>query len=194
MVLNKSNSKQCNKCNEWKDYNEFYKRADYSDGHLNTCKPCCRQYRKKIYEEGGKAHRQKHKKFLEVLNADFWKQKEEEWEQMRLKNALAYRQSESGRAACYRGNQKRRSYKHKVYFKPHERKEILDRDNWTCQCCKCKVHDDKTNDHYKAHVDHIIPLSKGGDSEPNNLQILCRRCNQTKGAKIVNKNVNIGGV
>ena len=27
------------------------------------------------------------------------------------------------------------------------------------------------------HVDHILPVSRGGESEPSNLQVLCARCN-----------------
>jgi 5-methylcytosine-specific restriction endonuclease McrA len=33
------------------------------------------------------------------------------------------------------------------------------------------------------HIDHIIPLARGGTSDPENLQLLCPRCNCSKGAK-----------
>lgn len=35
----------------------------------------------------------------------------------------------------------------------------------------------------KYHVDHVIPLSRGGSNWPDNIQLLCPSCNLSKGAK-----------
>ena len=45
-------------------------------------------------------------------------------------------------------------------------------------CAKCRVFLERW------HVDHIIPLSRGGSNWPSNLQLLCPPCNLRKHAKI----------
>ena len=35
--------------------------------------------------------------------------------------------------------------------------------------------------HLPMEFDHVLPLSKGGKTTVENLQILCRRCNRAKG-------------
>ncbi len=45
------------------------------------------------------------------------------------------------------------------------------------RCVQCRATD-------YLEYDHIIPFSKGGASTVNNVQLLCRRCNQAKGGRI----------
>lgn len=59
------------------------------------------------------------------------------------------------------------------------RKQIMIRDNYTCQICGKYMPDE-----VGLHIDHIIPLSKGGKTVPSNLQVLCSKCNGNKSDKI----------
>ena len=47
-----------------------------------------------------------------------------------------------------------------------------------CSICSLKIDAGKAWD-----IDHILPLALGGSNEPENLQILCRSCHQTKTSK-----------
>lgn len=47
------------------------------------------------------------------------------------------------------------------------------------KCYYCGV---KVDDAY--HVDHVIPLSRGGSNGPENIVIACKNCNQSKGGKL----------
>ena len=58
---------------------------------------------------------------------------------------------------------------------------IKDRDGHACLQCGVSV---AAEPHLLLEIDHIIPVSKGGLSDPDNLQTLCWRCNRKKGAKM----------
>ncbi len=55
------------------------------------------------------------------------------------------------------------------------RKEIMERDAYRCQ--ECDTWKDLT-------IDHIKPVSKGGDNHPDNLRALCHSCNSWKGNRL----------
>lgn len=58
------------------------------------------------------------------------------------------------------------------------RLSILSRDHFKCKYCGSTLN---------LEIDHIIPISKGGKSEYNNLQTLCHLCNVNKGTDIIDK-------
>lgn len=52
--------------------------------------------------------------------------------------------------------------------------EVLNRDNFTCRYCG------QSAPKVELHVDHIIPVSKGGENSLNNLITACQDCNLGK--------------
>ena len=58
------------------------------------------------------------------------------------------------------------------------RYDIMRRDGFRCQLCGSTAQDG-----VKLHVDHVIPVSKGGKTELPNLRTLCERCNLGKSNK-----------
>ena len=59
------------------------------------------------------------------------------------------------------------------------RQKIMIRDNYTCQICGKYMPDG-----VGLHIDHIIPVSKGGKSVESNLQVLCSKCNGSKSNRL----------
>lgn len=59
---------------------------------------------------------------------------------------------------------------------PRKRYLVMTRDRRRCVICGRSAADDVV-----LHIDHIVPLAKGGTSDLDNLQVLCQDCNTGKG-------------
>jgi 5-methylcytosine-specific restriction endonuclease McrA len=83
-------------------------------------------------------------------------------------------------AERYRAHTRNRRAKIKNIEGTHSAIDIIaigDAQGWQCNACQCDL---KISGH---HVDHIVPIAKGGTNWPANLQLLCRSCNVRKHSK-----------
>jgi 5-methylcytosine-specific restriction endonuclease McrA len=53
----------------------------------------------------------------------------------------------------------------------------MDEQDSECAYCGCDISED-------FHVDHIIPLAKGGTNEPDNICLSCPTCNLQKSDRL----------
>lgn len=58
------------------------------------------------------------------------------------------------------------------------RRNIFMRDKYTCQYCGCKPRKDELS------IDHVIPSSRGGKTDWENVVLACTKCNTSKGSRL----------
>jgi 5-methylcytosine-specific restriction endonuclease McrA len=99
-----------------------------------------------------------------------------EWDFAQLQNGLR-------RALEIRANQSTQQYlrqRERSLMTPSLRVAILRRDSSRCRMCGASAAAGAT-----LHIDHIVPVSLGGQTVPENLQTLCDSCNYGKSNKFV---------
>lgn len=59
---------------------------------------------------------------------------------------------------------------------------VVLRDNGECQCIEieCPDHSGQCMSAQDPHIDHVVPHSRGGSDDADNLQVLCAACNSWK--------------
>lgn len=82
-----------------------------------------------------------------------------------------------------RASQRARSARRRAVTDVSERKwyalraDVIERDGEICRYCG------STDGPW--HIDHVVPLSKGGKSTLDNLVVACGPCNQSKGDRLI---------
>ena len=64
---------------------------------------------------------------------------------------------------------------------PFTRDEIIARDRSTCYLCGQVVASDN------IHLDHVVPLTRGGAHQRENVRVTCKPCNLRKGTKLLSE-------
>jgi len=203
--------KICSKCKIEKSITEFGKLKSAKDGLKYSCKECRKiEYLKnkesillknkikyelnkeKILNKSKEYYNQNKQKIADRNKIYYEANKEKIRESSRITKSIYYQnhkdeiskrhkeygKTEKGRLINRNKHLKRR-YKVKKGDATTSQIEELISNTRVCYWCKCKL-SKKSKD---IHIDHYIPLSRGGDHTIGNLVTTCPTCNLKKNAK-----------
>ena len=194
-------AKVCSKCGEDKPFSEYSKKKQSKDGHRNDCKACVSEYMKARHEANREREIAKSKAYYEANRERDLANKRAHYKANRdevlSRNRAYYGTKRSEILSQKRGyyemnkddflarNTRRKRLIAGAKQEPYLREDIFEQDNWTCQLCQEPINPElKWPESGSASIDHIIPLSLGGDDTPANVQAAHLSCNQGKGNRV----------
>jgi len=170
-----STMKQCRKCMMGKESFYFSPDAGKRDGLKSWCRACLRTKRSQISDQERERKKRWRKNNPQIVRASDLAWKKNNLEVVR-RMRRAWVDSDPGRAKTKWRNDRARKKKGEGFHTIAETKAIFEKQSGICVYCRTALDD-------SAHLDHIIPLSRGGSNWPHNLQWLCAPCNLRKGSK-----------
>ena len=201
--------KSCRVCKQEKNLSEFNKSKANKSGARNECKVCEYAYYKQWRKENKEYKKQKDREWREnnrerylatseayrkanpykmkewhAANKDKEKVWEEENKEKRRAVSRKWRKANREYFAKWKRDNiekvrdatvRRRARLKDAFVADVSRQEIFERDGGKCHICKGFV------DPKDWHLEHLVPISKGGTHEPNNVSVSHPKCNQMKG-------------
>jgi len=202
--------KRCSKCGESEPVVEYCERSNSNDGRRSHCKVCVAAYQRaykqshkdeaaayrRAYEEENRAeiaatkhaYYEAHKEEIaaydrayrgangEKIAARMSAYSQGHTEEIAARMS-AYRKTPRGRAVDRANRARRRARQGGQYLTAAMIQEVQDAANGVCLYC---------GEHFEeGHIDHIIPVSKGGTNDRENLVYCCAYCNMSKGDKLL---------
>jgi len=162
--------KTCTKCGEVKPLDAFGKNVRSKDGHRPDCKPCVRSASRARYAanpESAIAYRVAHRAEYAAHSRKWHRENPEYMRRWAQSNPDKIREYSA------RGSSKRRAVLREAPTESYSRSEIFAR--WRSLCAYC--------DAPAEHLDHVVPISRGGADAAHNLLPACAPCNLSKSDK-----------
>jgi 5-methylcytosine-specific restriction endonuclease McrA len=184
--------KRCPKCDTEKEASEFHRRARAKDGLAVRCKECVAAYDRSRYQASSAAAIERARIWQET-NRDRKAAISRRWAAANRESASeAVRQWNIANPDRVRkikrdAQQRRRALQEGAYREEWTTVDILERDDWQCRIPHCRCPDGRAIDpaaeyRWRGTVDHIVPLSRGGDDVLANLRAAHQTCNSAKRA------------
>lgn len=151
-----------------------------------------RQYSLKYYHQNkekraeySRVYRTANKEKIRVrVRAYYWENKEKE----RVRG-IDYRRRNPEKVRA-KNHRRRQTVAQAIgTFTPEETRDLFKRQKGKCYYCQCKLINPDTHKGTgeKAHLDHVVPLKRGGRNDISNLVWACAFCNASKGSKLVHE-------
>ena len=194
-------AKRCTICKIKKPFSEFHKAHNIKDGYKGQCKSC-RRIEKRLYKKKNKKkelkqqrewrannpHKIKEYNLKYKIRIDIYYYENSDKVKNRMKE---YNKTEMGKKVARLHSRKYRALKKTVADNTitHTSLENLKQlqDN-KCYHCGCEL---QYSIPFEVHLDHYIPISKGGIHSINNVVWSCKTCNLKKSANLLEENINV---
>jgi 5-methylcytosine-specific restriction endonuclease McrA len=166
----------CRICLECKPIDDFPKNANYANGHAQPCKRCGAAQEKQRLA-------QKKAKDPEAF-AEWQRAQTRKWNRANPEKRKAVRAQyvRKHRKRVNEATRRRRLRRARVPIVEHvDRAIVFARDQWICQLCHTRVPRTAKYPHpLSATIDHIIPISQGGEESYRNCVLAHFGCNSRK--------------
>lgn len=208
--MNNLSEKQCSKCKEIKPIESFCKKKDGKGGINSICKKCisryCKLYLKnnseKVSEYQKRYYKNNKEKVLERERErrddnpeylkEYYKKNISNFQRYREINAdiikekhKRYRQNNQQQMKT--NNHNRRAMEQNAIREKFDFAKIYEDHNWICGICGKNINKNLKYPHLKSvSLDHIVPLSSGGNHIESNIQPAHFICNSKKGNRTMN--------
>lgn len=180
------NTKLCARCGIEKDSSYFRKEKRNKDGLQSYCNECQKEYNRE-YRKDNPRYAEQHKEESARFRKNHVEQVAEMLRKWYFKNVTFNRQRNRGAMKIWRSENKEKT---KMYSE-NRRALILGVEGngitveeWETikneagnRCSYCRQKSDK------LQMDHVVPVSKGGSHNAENITPACPSCNQSKGNK-----------
>lgn len=192
--LDESFWKRCSKCEALKPRQEFWKYAQGSDGLQSRCKSCSKSCAAASHAENPGLKKARAAAYYAANQADVlartasWRRRNpekkreyaEKWHASNPEKArasvIAYQLNNPDASRIRLNNRRAKQQANGGELSKGLAVKLFKLQKGKCPCCARPLGRD-------YHMDHIIPLSKGGANTYENMQLLRKRCNLQKQAK-----------